>query len=599
LLDILLEGNDVINSQHTLLSTTLRDFVTRRVTAPKTRAADKHVEDKLRVLKHLDFYHDLKHAIIYHRDFLKGSTNDTEEGVLLTLFQHIGNIRSIIEKMITSGSADHIQPLYGQDLFKCSKFSCESFHVGFSTPKARDIHRDLHDRIYMCSVVGCPSATIGFGSLLALQRHEQDYHEERKDEISFPWHGTVTIFEIAEKIKNGNYAAFEFWLSRLRDMDSIWKLPSRDDPLRIAAIHNQNKMLQELLIRYATCNTGDRGETAVYECIKLGNDEGVRILMKGIPTLKEKVIYRLFTSALRAGKDDIAKEILRHPSSGVHGEQTPGRKESYLNLALRFGRDSSFIYILETYQVNPEQQDRKGRTSLYTAAEYDRIEIAAYLVKTKGCNRWHNLSKGATPLSMAGKQGHEEFIRSIYPLENEDVARENSAQIQRWLRVAQLRNAARNGDVLKLKELLYVSVVDLDELDTQSRSPWSFAVEGGYERIVELLLTTNTIAFNRPLRSVHGRWRDGPNALHIVAFSGDESIMRLLLQSGKFDKELDRRCIYVRESGRRETSASGTALDIAKSRGLMDMVKLLEDYTSTLAKRSNDSTENVGRVHIS
>ncbi|KAF2259819.1 hypothetical protein CC78DRAFT_585498 [Lojkania enalia] len=105
--------------------------------------------------------------------------------------------------------------------------------------------------------------------------------------------------------------------------------------------------------------------------------------------------------ALRRGLHDLAIEILQQPSSPVRYRPIKklARNASYLNLAIRYGSLTVAKHILRNYNVNPSLVDDKDRTSLIVAAEFNRIEIAAYLMEAKSCN---------TPPSIARRQGRAE-----------------------------------------------------------------------------------------------------------------------------------------------------------------------------------------------
>ncbi|KAF2815323.1 uncharacterized protein BDZ99DRAFT_516057 [Mytilinidion resinicola] len=184
--------------------------------------------------------------------------------------------------------------------------------------------------------------------------------------------------------------------------------------------------------------------------------------------------------------------------------------------------------------------------------------MATYLITTRNCKKWAANKKGDTPLSIAGRQGHEEFISLIYHEER------NEPQVQEWLRTAQLHNAARDGYDQKVKELLNDGSLHLDEMDRQGRSPWLWAVEKGRGRVLEVLLNRPDIKF---LRSGLGISKydetEGPGPLHVTALAGHDSAMRVLLQSGKFDGELDRTCRYVTRAPKGKMMIGRTPLGIA------------------------------------
>jgi ankyrin repeat protein len=578
--------------EHRSLGDTLRTFIAKRVNASKNRAVIPNSIDRiLQVFKSEDFFHSLKHAIAYHKSSREEATENEDEAPVLALLAHLARVRSVMENMITfSNLGTSLEPIYGPNLFKCSEPQCESFHQGFPTKGVRDNHRDTHTRVFFCSSSGCQSSMIGFSTAAILKKHEQDYHQELFDKDIFPWHGTLEKLNIHEEVKKGNYAAFELWSSQWENLIPFKEIEVRDsmDLMCVACCSGLERVVMELLHRVdwgeqereeaeEKKKFSRRKEVQGVNCLQLAmnchQEELTKALIRHFSTWQDKILYRRLGQALNIGWDTIALELLTHPSSPILATSTAwkARRASYLNLAIRYGRDAIVRHILDTNNVDPEQQDDKGRTSLVAAAEFDRIEIALYLIKTKNCSKWTGTKLGVTPLSMAGCQGHEGFIASIFPEEPSPV------DVQMWLKVAQLRNATRDGNEGKVKELFHDNLVRPDEVDMQHISPWLWAVKGGHSRIVVLFLSRPDILFQRRFRSVYSGF-DGPGVLHIAALSGNDSLMQLLLQSGKFNSELDR---FTKHFGKCPRG-SRKPLDIAKSLNHIDTVKVIEDHMASL-----------------
>ncbi|CAO2653801.1 Nn.00g032120.m01.CDS01 [Neocucurbitaria sp. VM-36] len=585
-----LESKDLAFANHGVLSATLRKFVSVCVTAPsEPLRGNKNIDKKLQLFEEDDFYQDLKHAIVYHTASLKGSSKAEEDEGILPLLQHFHYVRSKLELMVTSKPTEQLETLYGQDIFKCSEPLCGSFHTGFPTQKIRDKHCELHERMHLCSIPGCASNMIGFSSLRALQKHEQDYHKELDTEMSFPWHGTLKTMDILAEIKKGNHAALELWLSQYGAHIPSLKIRGFSKLLEVAARHGQNKMLRTLLNR-----SGSKlpRSNIIKESIRSGNDEGVQIVVKGT-NIDETAIYRNLKLALRLGKDAIAKILLNGPSSAVHGlKRKRARKAAYLNLAIRFGRKAIFMHLMETYKVDPNYHGLRSGNSLFVAAEFSRIEMAKFLIKNKGCDKWaiqqHLGLASDSPLTMAGRQGHEDFILSVYP-ESAVVDRDRLSEIRNWLGVAQLHNAARDGNVSKVKEILRRNSANIDEVDSQGRTPWLLAVEHGHEHVVDVFLGMKRVAFDRTFPK--GSSSSGPSVVHVTAESGNAPIMRLLLQSGKFTDRLQQD-IFGRTIKVGQWGAWDTPLDIAREAKNMEIVKLLEEHESSLPKRDQTPLES-------
>jgi ankyrin repeat protein len=588
LLDVLSEENKIASSECAALRVNLRKFVTSRVNAPeKAVTSQKHVDKRLAIFKDDNFYNSLKHAIIYHEDQIEKDcteiqVEETEGEPILALLKQFMHTRSVLEKMVTSAVPLSLDTLYGTDLFKCSVLRCESFHDGFSTSKIRDSHLARHERMYFCSMSGCSAAMIGFSTSASLKKHEQDYHNGGYTEKTFPWHGKLEDINIVQEIKNGNQLAFELWLSEWNGSTTQYSYD--DDPIVATVRYGRNKMMEALLNKIGPEKPGFSSWSRT-DCCKLaitaGNEDGTRILLKHVSNLSDKMVYSLLTKALKLQNDQIAKEIFAHPSS-TSNDLKEARKSSYLNLSVRFGRYEVFQHILEVYKASPSTEDDKGRTSLIAAAEFDQTRIASYLVESANCDKWAGNKKGDTPLTMAGRQGNSAFISSIY---HEEISQDS---VHQWLKAAQLRNATCDGDDGKVTELLNDDMWRVDEVDTDSRSPWLCAVERGYERIVMAFLARTDIKFERRLRvGLADRYDERrPGALHLAASSSNESLMQLLLHSGKFDTEIDRSCGYLGKK-LNNNFLRGTPLEIAEIYKHEDMKRVLEQYKNSLENKDN------------
>jgi ankyrin repeat protein len=577
LLDVLSDTEQEVTSRYEGLIVNLRQFVTKRVRAPNNKVSlGKQVNNKLAIFKNEDFYNGIKHAITCHKDALEKPTKDIEKESVLSLLQQLARVRSVLETMITTGSIVNLDTLYGQSLFKCSEPRCESFHTGFTTKDIRERHRDRHERNFLCSIPGCSSEIIGFSSLAALQKHEEEYHQDLDAETSFPWHGTLEHLNIKKEIEKGNYSAVQLWLSQKKP-NHIYV-----SNFKVAAKFGQTKIANEMLhqIRSSYCAIHDVMQVCSSTAICSSIEEHIGMMLGRCEKLAEADIYKLLQRAFRSKLDGIAKEILRYPLSSLHKDTKRAGKRShalYLNSAIRFGRDAIFHHILENHQVDPNEEDGQGRTPLIAAAEFDRTEIAAYLIKTKKCNKWAANLKGNIPLYVAGRQGHEDFIISIYH-EMADDLEDREEKVKEWLRTAQLRNAARQGNDANVLELLNQGLLRTDEVDATGRSPWLWAVEKNHERVVEVFLSKTNISFLRIFKD-YGKSGGRPGVLHVTAKNGNDSMMRLLLESGKFQSELGRRC---EQFGRpvRGNHVFGTPLEIAKGCDQRDIVKLLEEHTA-------------------
>jgi hypothetical protein len=72
---------------------------------------------------------------------------------------------------------EKLRSLYGRSLFKCDRFRCEYYRVGFDTRSDRDSHLRIHNRPFKCAEPNCEFADLGFISERDLVRHRSKIHQ--------------------------------------------------------------------------------------------------------------------------------------------------------------------------------------------------------------------------------------------------------------------------------------------------------------------------------------------------------------------------------------------------------------------------------------
>jgi hypothetical protein len=124
----------------------------------------------------------------------------------------MSKIRQQLE-MILCPSKEHaldcpcekLRSLYGRRLFKCDRYRCQYYHIGFETSSDRDTHLKIHNRPFKCSVLNCEFADIGFLSNDHLMRHMSKTH-----------HTPLSIINIASKLPDDQFQELDL-ISLLRD----------------------------------------------------------------------------------------------------------------------------------------------------------------------------------------------------------------------------------------------------------------------------------------------------------------------------------------------------------------------------------------------
>ncbi|CAI7590736.1 unnamed protein product [Penicillium crustosum] len=143
---------------------------------------------RLQVFQDTTFYEQLEQIVVSTKKQLHSFGPLKQDGFTLNLFNLVGDIREGIEKIVStdpSSEMDMIQK-YGDNLFRCPRFSCQFFFSGFPSPEKRDEHISRHDRAWRCRDEKCTSFTFGFVSETSLKRHMRYAHPDASQSQGFP-----------------------------------------------------------------------------------------------------------------------------------------------------------------------------------------------------------------------------------------------------------------------------------------------------------------------------------------------------------------------------------------------------------------------------
>ncbi|KAI0146814.1 hypothetical protein BJ166DRAFT_470922 [Pestalotiopsis sp. NC0098] len=151
----------------------------------------KRHSDRIRFFRELPFYDRLVQAVASTKRQLKHFGKVREEEIALDLVATIRKIRKAIEKLASpeqgSSTQQAIKDRYGSNLFKCPRFSCQFFAIGFISANERDTHISKHERPFRCSHENCVGYTFGFSSTAEREKHMKENHLERiAEDEEFP-----------------------------------------------------------------------------------------------------------------------------------------------------------------------------------------------------------------------------------------------------------------------------------------------------------------------------------------------------------------------------------------------------------------------------
>ena len=126
---------------------------------------------------------------------------------------------------------EKLRSLYGRGLFKCDRYRCQYYHIGFETSSDRDTHLKIHNRPFKCSVLNCEFADIGFMSNDDLKRHTSKTH-----------HAPLSITNIASKLPDDQFQEL--------DLISLLQEAAEADEIEFVRSHYPRAKKLQALVGY-------------------------------------------------------------------------------------------------------------------------------------------------------------------------------------------------------------------------------------------------------------------------------------------------------------------------------------------------------------
>jgi len=169
------------NETWTMFMESLEIFLDKHWASPKSPLlVSKRNSDRLQRFRETSFYDTLEQAVVSTRKQLTFYGKMKKEEIALDLGEILLMIRPLLEAAYAQpkddSAKDRFEQMYGSKLYKCSRFSCNYFHNGFSTREEREQHLQKHDRPFRCTVEGCPTVIIGLATESELGKHMEDTH---------------------------------------------------------------------------------------------------------------------------------------------------------------------------------------------------------------------------------------------------------------------------------------------------------------------------------------------------------------------------------------------------------------------------------------
>ncbi|KAM0210011.1 hypothetical protein ACHAQI_006123 [Fusarium lateritium] len=135
---------------------------------------------KLRYFQDSPFYDKLAQAVASSKKQMRFFGEMRKGEIALSLEDTVCKVRVALERLLSSNLSEadqqKIEERYGSNLFKCPRFSCQFFIIGFSSAQDRDKHIDKHTRPFRCAEEACIGFTIGFSSEVERDKHIKNTH---------------------------------------------------------------------------------------------------------------------------------------------------------------------------------------------------------------------------------------------------------------------------------------------------------------------------------------------------------------------------------------------------------------------------------------
>lgn len=140
----------------------------------------KRNSERLKFFESYTFHQKLQEATVSMRKQLTFFGKMEKRETALDLEDMVIGIRTSLERVLLDTTKQsrlkNMEDIYGENLFRCPRFSCQSFTNGFPSADERDRHVQKHERPFLCTDQGCPQSTFGFTSENERNRHMKDMH---------------------------------------------------------------------------------------------------------------------------------------------------------------------------------------------------------------------------------------------------------------------------------------------------------------------------------------------------------------------------------------------------------------------------------------
>lgn len=376
---------------------------------------------------------------------------------------------------------DQTLAIYGKLSYRCSKLGCNYLQSGFASRSQREVHLDRHRRPFLCSEAHCLYASLGFVHEVALNRHISQRHtSEQPRRPTFPQPAGKSM-GLLEAINSGDTeVAIECCKA------SGWRTKELTKALTSATQHGQLDVCKALLTKgasfsrevlLATIKSDDLTVVDYY----LSLDEPV----PNVANVLGRFGCLMLEFAIRSRAGSIVKYILDNGAAYVEG--VIPSQEHAIHTAVNVKDRDIIRMLLADGHFKLNCLDVNHRTPIHLAASSGDEIIVSLLLAERGLDLNIGDKSGETPLLSAVKRGNSMIVDILLAnaKTDPDIGDESGE--------TPLLIAVKKGEFMLVDKLLVDKRVDPDKEDHFKWTPLMYASLEGNDRIVEKLLETGRV----------------------------------------------------------------------------------------------------------